>query len=260
MRADVYLSSNGLCESRSRAAVSIEGGCLFVNGVCVKKCSFDIKEGDTVELRGEVIPYVGRGGLKLQGAIDAFGLDAKGLVCVDIGASTGGFTDVLLKNGAERVYAVDCGRGQLHHSLLNDKRLVNIEGFNARELKAETLGEKCDMAVMDVSFISQTLLHSAVRDTLKAGGAFVALIKPQFEVGRKSIGRGGIVKDAEAQMGAIAKTVESASENGLSLMGIAVSPVRGGDGNKEFLAYFRLGGEPEVTLTRELMRALVSGK
>ena len=183
MRADLYLASNGFCESRSKAAASIEAGCVFVNGKAVTKCSFDIKDADAVEIRGEVIPDVSRGGLKLRGAFEAFGVTCSGLTCVDIGASTGGFTDVLLKNGAKKVYAVDCGRGQLHSSLQKDERVVNIEGFNARELSVDTLGQTCDMAVMDVSFISQTLLHKATSDVLNENGIFISLIKPQFEVG-----------------------------------------------------------------------------
>lgn len=260
MRADVYLTVNGFCESRNRAAVSINGGCLFVNGKNVTKCSFDINEGDEVELRGEVIPFVSRGGLKLKGAFDAFGVSSDGLVCVDIGASTGGFTDVLLKHGAKKVYAVDCGRGQLHGTLASDARVVNIEGFNARELTVDTLGEKCDMAVMDVSFISQTLLHGAVRNVLKDGGLYVTLIKPQFEVGREYIAKGGIVKSAEAQTAAIEKVVKSAQDNGFCLMGIDVSVITGGDGNREFTAVFKLSEGSGTALTRELLKKLTAKK
>ena len=260
MRADVYLTANGYCESRNRAAVSINGGCLFVNGKNVTKCSFDITEGDQVELRGEVIPFVSRGGLKLKGAFDAFGVTSSGLVCVDIGASTGGFTDVLLKHGARKVYAVDCGRGQLHPIIAGDERVVNIEGFNARELNEGTLGERCDMAVMDVSFISQTLLHGAVKRVLKDGGLYVTLIKPQFEVGREHIARGGIVKSAEAQIMAVEKVVRSAKENGFALTGIDMSVISGGDGNREFVAAFKLGNALETALTREFLKKLVAKK
>ena len=258
MRADVYLSQNGYCESRSKAAASINACLLFVNGKCVTKCSFDITEGDTVELRGEAIPFVGRGGLKLKGAIDAFALDVTGAVCADIGASTGGFTDCLLQNGAKKVYAIENGSGQLHPSLVNDERVVNIENFNARDLNENSLGEKCDVAVMDVSFISQTLLHGGVASILKDNGIFVSLIKPQFEVGKRFICRGGIVKDRTAHIGAIEATVTSAKAYGLLLKNIAPSPIEGGDGNREYLAQFIKNGESETTLTKELLKKLTS--
>jgi len=260
MRADVYLTVNGYCESRSRAQASINGGCLFVNGKNVTKCSFEIGENDEVELRGEAIPFVSRGGFKLKGAFEAFGVTPSGLVCADIGASTGGFTDLLLKSGASKVYAVDCGRGQLHPSLASDSRVVNIEGFNARELTAETLCEKCDMAVMDVSFISQTLLHSAVKSVLNDGGDFIALIKPQFEVGREYIGRGGIVKDRQGHILAIKKVAESAEISGFGIMGLAVSPISGGDGNREYLIWLKKGAASQVSLKAELLKGLVNEK
>lgn len=257
MRADVYLYTNGLSESRSRAAASINAGCLFVNGRNVTKCSFDIAEGDTVELKGEAIPYVGRGGFKLEGAIESFGIDPEGFVCVDVGASTGGFTDVLLKHGAAKVYAVDCGRGQLHPSLVNDQRVVNLEGFNARELCEDTIGEKCDIAVMDVSFISQTLLHYALGRVMKDGALYVTLIKPQFEVGKENIGKGGIVKSKQAKRNAVSSVVQSASRSGFGLCGLIPSPIRGGDGNEEYLAVFRYGADPKITVTAELLARLI---
>ncbi len=250
MRADSYLTANGFCESRSKASAAIDAGCVFVNGRCIAKGSFDIGDGDKVELRGEAIPDVSRGGLKLRGAFEAFGVTCSGFICVDIGASTGGFTDVLLKNGAVRVYAVDCGRGQLHPSLTSDERVVNIEGFNARELTDKTLGEKCDMAVMDVSFISQTLLHGAVKSVLKEKGKFISLIKPQFEVGRENIGKGGIVKDKKARKMAVQTAVASAERHGLSLVRLAQSAIKGGDGNTEYVALFELtGGAKETDMT-----------
>lgn len=256
MRADVYLATHGLCESRTRAALNIDSGLLYVNGKNVAKCSFDISEDDEVELRGEVIPYVGRGGIKLAGAIEAFSVNVKGKVCVDIGASTGGFTDCLLKNGAIKVYAVENGSGQLHVSLLNDERVVSIEGFNARNLDDSVLGEKCDIAVMDVSFISQVYLHQGVSKVLKNGGLFISLIKPQFEVGREYIGRGGIVKDRAAHIRVIENVVRSAFENGLALKNLARSPITGGDGNSEYLALFELGGKESLLPTKQFLKKL----
>lgn len=260
MRADLYLTSHGLCESRTRAKRDIESGRLYVNGKAVKRCAFDIRDGDTVELRGEEMPFVSRGGLKLLGAIKAFGLDVSGLIAVDIGASTGGFTDCLLQNGAKRVYAVDCGRDQLHERLKNDDRVVSIEGFNARELTAETLGEKCDMAVMDVSFISQTLLYGAVKSTVRDGGYLVSLIKPQFEAGRAALGRGGIVKDEGSREDAVKKVLTAATENGLGICGLERSPITGGDGNIEYIALFKVGRVSEISVTDGILAALADGK
>ena len=161
MRADLSLVSLGLSESRTRAQKAIEEGRLYVNGKNVRKSSFEISETDKVELRGQEMPFVSRGGLKLLGAINSFTLDVSGLTAVDIGASTGGFTDCLLQHGAKKVYAVDCGTGQLHKKIKDDKRVINIEGFNARELTVDALGEKCDIAVMDVALFPR--LSSTVR-------------------------------------------------------------------------------------------------
>lgn len=260
MRADVYLAEKGLCESRSRAKSYIDSGMLYVNGINVKKCSFDVTENDEVELRGEVIPFVSRGGLKLLGAIEAFSLDVTGLTCVDIGASTGGFTDCLLQHGAKKVYAVDCGSGQLHHSLVSDERVKSIEGFNARELTDKTLGEKCDLAVMDVSFISQTLLHEAVSSVLKDGGAFISLIKPQFEAGRSALGKGGIVKDRKAHISVIRSVTRSANSFGLALTGLIPSPIEGGDGNREYLASFVLGGIQTIEPSDDFLKMITTNQ
>ncbi len=252
MRADVYLAQNGLSQSRSRAQADIDAGRLFVNGRNITKASFDISDGDTVELRGEEMPFVGRGGMKLKGAIELFGCEAdsevfrvmgyafapKGKICVDVGASTGGFTDCLLQNGAEKVYAVDCGSGQLHEKLRIDPRVINIENFNARELSAEKLGELCDVAVMDVSFISQTAILPAVYNTLKEGGELISLIKPQFEAGRSALGNNGVVKNAKYRAEAVRNVLRCADGLGFLTSGLCVSPITGGDGNIEYLAYF----------------------
>lgn len=239
MRLDVYLCENGYFESRSKALSAFKEGRVYVNGKNGFKPSYDVKETDQIEIKGEGLKYVGRGGLKMEGAINAFGLDVTDMICVDVGASTGGFTDCLLQNGAKKVYAVDCGRGQLHKKLADDKRVVNIENFNARELTVAALGEKCDIAVMDVSFISQTLLHGAVFDVLKDGGLFVSLIKPQFEAGKSGIGKGGIVKDETVRAYACQKVISGAEQVGFTLLEKAVSPITGGDGNTEYIALFK---------------------
>ena len=238
MRLDVYLSSNGFAESRQKAQRMIDEGSCEVNGRIIKKASFDVNDRDSVKIIGETLRYVGRGGLKLEGALSYFGIDVKSFVCVDVGASTGGFTDCLLQKGASKVYAIDCGYGQLHPKLLSDERVVNIERFNARELTPSTLGELVDIAVADVSFISQTTLHSAVASVLKKGGMFVTLIKPQFEAGKQYVKKGGIVKDRSVYPSVIEKVKLSCASNGMAFVKVTESPVKGGDGNTEFIAYF----------------------
>ena len=239
MRLDKYLAQQGLADSRTRAAGMIEAGLVKVNGILQKKVSFDVPDGATVEITGALLPFVSRGGLKLKGALDVFGLSPKGMVCADIGASTGGFTDCLLQEGAVKVYAIDSGRDQLHEKLRTDSRVVSMESFNARSLTPAHLGEPIDLAVTDVSFISQTLLHEAIASVLKDGGLFVSLIKPQFEVGRENLGKGGIVKNPKVRREAARRVMASALSAGLSPIAITESPIAGGDGNIEYLAYFR---------------------
>ena len=260
MRADLYLTANGLAESRAKAQSAISEGRLYVNGKNIKKCAYDVSDTDTVELKGDGLRFVSRGGLKLLGAIESFGIDVTGLTAVDIGASTGGFTDCLIQHGAKKVYAVDCGRDQLHAKLKDDIRVVSIEGFNARELTFDTLGEKCDIAVMDVSFISQTLLYGAVRSTVRDGGLFVSLIKPQFEAGRSAIGRGGIVKDRKTHVSVIKKILTNAAENGLFPLRLTVSPIEGGDGNTEYLALFKVGTPTDAVFTDSFLKELTTQK
>lgn len=237
-RLDKYLAEQKIAESRTRAAAMIEAGLIRVNGTVQKKPSFDVPEGALVEKTGELIPYVSRGGLKLEGALDAFGLNVSGLICADVGSSTGGFTDCLLQRGAVRVYAIDSGRDQLHPSLRADARVVVMEECNARMLSPGLLGEQVDLVVTDVSFISQTLLHDPISSVLKDGGIFVSLIKPQFEVGRENLGKGGIVKNPKVRREAARRVMASAQIAGLSPEKIIPSPIAGGDGNIEYLALF----------------------
>lgn len=238
MRLDVFLTEKGYCESRNKASDAIKNGCVFVDGLCVKKPSLEIVGTEKIEVRG-LCPYVGRGGYKLEGAIRSFGLNVSDLVCVDIGSSTGGFTDCLLQNGAKKVYAVDSGRDQLHPSLRCNPKVVCMEEFNARYLDASHLSELCDLAVMDVSFISQTLLYGGVSRVLKDGGLFVSLIKPQFEAGKEHLGKNGIVKDEKVRHQVCQKIAKESVGFGLENIDIIPSPIEGGDGNKEFLALFR---------------------
>lgn len=247
MRLDVYLAGQNLAKSRSRAASLIEGGFVTVNGSPVTKASYDVKEDDCVLVTGEEHGFVGRGGMKLDGALNRFDVYVTGLICADIGASTGGFTDCLLKRGAAHVYAVDSGHGQLDPLLASDSRVSNLEGVNARYMNRELIPEPCGLAVCDLSFISQTLVIPAVREILGEGGLYLALIKPQFECGREAVGKGGIVKDKKQHTAAIRKVLASAAENGLMPQKIMKSPIQGGDGNTEFLFLASVGGIGNVT-------------
>ena len=222
MRLDKYLTEEGYAESRTRAARLIESGKVKVEGKTITKASFEVHDDAVISVEADDCPYVSRGGLKLEGALKTFGIDPREMVCADIGASTGGFTHCLLLLGAERVYAIDSGRDQLHSSLRTDSRVISMEGCNARYLTPAELGEQVDLVVTDVSFISQTLLHGVIASLLKDGSGFVSLIKPQFEVGREAARR----------------VMASALSAGLAPVAIAPSPITGGDGNIEYLAYF----------------------
>lgn len=237
-RIDVFLAENGFCESRSLGARLVEAGFVYCNGTLVSKPSQPVLPGDEIAIRENPLTrFVSRGGLKLEAALEGFQVSPAGKICVDIGASTGGFTDCLLQHGAEKVYAVDSGTGQLHPSLKNNACVISMENTNARFLN-ESMVEPCDLAVMDVSFISQSLLYSAVCRVLKPEGVFISLIKPQFEVGREHLSKNGIVRDARAREAAILHLKEEAKKHRLVLKETLPSPITGGDGNTEYLAYF----------------------
>jgi len=242
MRLDVYLTEKGHAESRQRAKVLIVGGYVKVNDVIVTKPAFDITEKDAVVVSGDPIGYVSRGALKLKAAFEAFGLDSTSKVAADIGASTGGFTEYLLTKGASKVYAVDAGTDQLAAKLRTDSRVVSMEKYNARNLDIADFDGGVDLAVMDVSFISQTLILPALNGILKEESFLVSLIKPQFEAGREALGKGGIVKNPVSRAMAAKRVIDCARENGLVLVGLVPSPIRGGDGNIELLACFSKGG------------------
>ncbi len=239
MRADVFLSTFGHTDSRKKAQDLIAAGAVRIDGVTVKKASALVNEEvpHTVDI-DEVFKYVSRGGMKLEAALDIFKINVSGKRAVDVGASTGGFTHCLLSRGAACVYAVDSGIGQLHPSLLCDSRVISVEHFNARELDDSVTEGKCDIAVMDVSFISQTLLIPNVASVVRDGGIFVSLIKPQFEAGRAALGKGGIVHSSAYRYLAAKRVLEGALSNGFEPVGLIPSPIEGGDGNKEYLAYF----------------------
>lgn len=239
MRADVYLASHGLAESRERAKKMIDDGRVTVNGTVLTKCSKDILDTDEVLVkRAEKYEYVSRGGYKLEEALSHFDIRVEGLVAADLGASSGGFCDCLLVRNIKKIFAVDCGSGQLASKIRNDKRVISIENTNARFIDHELFGEKVDIAVMDLSFISQTLVFPAVCRILKDSGVLVSLIKPQFEVGRSFVGKNGIVKNKKAVTEAIDRVLENAESLGLSCRGVIESPIKGGDGNTEYLAVF----------------------
>ncbi len=250
MRADVYLTEAGYAQSRQRARLMIESGSVQIDGVQVTKPSQTVSDGEHTVVFEDPLMYVGRGGLKLEAALQAFGVDPAGLCALDIGASTGGFTDCLLQKGATRVYAIDAGEGQLAKKLREDSRVVCREHLNAREMtRADINGETADLIVMDVSFISATYILPRFPELLKENGRAICLIKPQFEVGKAMLGKGGIVKDPAAHRYAIERVCESARGVGLCPMGLIPSPITGGDGNREFLIFFERSSETTNGLT-----------
>lgn len=237
-RLDVYLTEKGFCRSRSLGAKLVRSGFVFVNGNAATRPSMEILEDDTVEiLENSLTRYVSRGGLKLEAALKEFQVNPEGLLCTDIGASTGGFTDCLLQHGARKVYAVDSGSAQLHPSLRENVCVISLENTNARFLD-ESMVPPSDLVVMDVSFISQRLLYHAVVKILKDGGKFISLIKPQFEVGQENVGKGGIVRQEKARLECIDSLRLAAEKFDLYLIRTIPSPITGGDGNVEYLGLF----------------------
>jgi len=249
MRSDLYLFQNGYAKSRSKAKELIDSQNVKINGVLVKKPSDEVDElaANKVEILLD-LAFVSRGGLKLEAALIKFGISVTGLKALDVGASTGGFTDCLLQRGAACVIAVDSGENQLDASLACNPRVVCFEKYNARYMKAEDFPYSPDIAVMDVSFISQTLIHPALSGVLKDGGVFISLIKPQFEAGPAAIGKKGIVKQEKDRLAAIKRVLLSAEACQLGCFALERSPITGGDGNIEFLAAFRKGGPMTVSL------------
>jgi 23S rRNA (cytidine1920-2'-O)/16S rRNA (cytidine1409-2'-O)-methyltransferase len=234
-RLDALVVERGLAESRTRAQALILAGQVIVGDQRVDKPGALVAEDADLRLKGEVLPYVSRGGLKLKAAIDRFALDVRGKVCADIGASTGGFTDCLLQEGAARVYAIDVGYGQLHEKLRSDPRVVSRERVNARYLGAGDIPEKVGVISVDVSFISLKQVLPPVLSKLEPGGLLIALVKPQFEVGREKVGKGGVVRDAQAREEAIRGIERFVEEAGLARLGVMDSPVSGPAGNVEAL-------------------------
>ena len=256
LRLDQYLCQNGLVASRERAKALIMAGVVFVDEQKVDKPGTPVREGARVEVRGHDIAYVSRGGLKLEKAMQVFPLTPAGKVCMDIGASTGGFTDCMLQNGAEKVYAVDVGYGQLAWKLRTDGRVVNLERTNIRYVTREQVPDPIDFASVDVSFISLKLVLPVAAELLRGGGGMVCLVKPQFEAGRGKVGKKGVVRERSTHVEVLENAVGYAAENGFSVAGLDFSPVKGPEGNIEYLMYLRReegGSLPE----REEIAALV---
>lgn len=247
VRLDVLLVQRGLQESRQRAQATIMSGQVFVEGQRVDKPGAPVAEDAAVEVRGG-LRYVSRGGLKLEKAMDLWPIRLEGAVCMDIGASTGGFTDCMLQNGAAKVYAVDVGYGQLAWKLRSDERVVCLERTNARYLTHQEIPEEPDFSSVDVSFISLKLILPAVAGVLRDGGQVVCLIKPQFEAGREKVGKKGVVRDPAVHREVLEHFLEHAKENNFTVLAITYSPIRGPEGNIEYLGFLEKNAGREGTL------------
>jgi 23S rRNA (cytidine1920-2'-O)/16S rRNA (cytidine1409-2'-O)-methyltransferase len=241
-RLDKLLVERGLAESRTKAQAMIMAGVVLVNDQRVEKPSHQFDTNSSIRIKGGDDPtsrYVGRGGLKLEAALREFQLDVTGFTCLDVGASTGGFTDCLLQHGAERIVALDVGHNQIDWRLRNDPRVEVREGVNARYLQPQDFHDRFDLAVIDVSFISATRVLPAIVPLLIDGGSIVTLIKPQFEVGRGEVGSGGIVRDAEKRSRVVEEVNNFAKSLGLDVVKVIESPIQGAEGNVEFLALYK---------------------
>lgn len=243
MRLDQFLVDRGLFPSREKARRAIMAGWVEVDGRRVDKAGTPVGAQAQIEITGKPEPYVSRAGRKLEAALDHFGIDPSGWICLDVGASTGGFTDCLLQRGAARVYAVDVGYGQLDYRLRRDRRVVVMERVNARYLKPEDLPERCRLVTLDLAFISLTKVVPAVLPHVEPEGGVLPLVKPQFEAGRGRVGKGGILRDEGLRSRVVAETVRALTDLGLELRGQVDSPVAGAGGNRETFAMFNLPGE-----------------
>ena len=237
-RLDILLVEKGICESREKAKTNIMAGLIFVDGQRVDKAGEKVKVDSDIVFKGEKLKYVSRGGLKLEKAMNTFGIDLTDKVCMDIGASTGGFTDCMLQNNAAKVFAVDVGYGQFAWKLRTDERVVCMEKTNIRYVTPEDIGIALDFASIDVSFISLRTIMPAVKALLGDKGEVVALIKPQFEAGRDKVGKKGVVRDKEVHLEVINTIINFLMENELNVLGLSYSPIKGPEGNREYLVYF----------------------
>ena len=246
-RLDVLLVKRNLAESREKAKAVIMAGCVFVDGQREDKAGTTFSPDVNIEIKGHTLPYVSRGGLKLEKALANFEVDVKGKVCTDVGSSTGGFTDCMLQNGAVKVYAIDVGRGQLDWKLRQDPRVICMEKTNIRYVTPEDIGEPVDFSSIDVSFISLTKVLEPIRNYLKADGEIVALIKPQFEAGREKVGKKGVVREKSTHREVIEKVTDYARSVGFDVLELDFSPIKGPEGNIEYLVHLKKNLSAELS-------------
>ena len=245
-RLDVLLVKRGLAPSREKAKAIIMSGIVFVDNEREDKAGTTFDEKVNIEVRGKTLKYVSRGGLKLEKAMDVFGVKIEGKTCMDVGASTGGFTDCMLQNGAVKVYSVDVGHGQLAWKLVQDDRVICMDRTNIRYVTPDQIDDVLDFASIDVSFISLTKVLLPVKNLLKENGQIVCLIKPQFEAGRENVGKKGVVRDKKVHIQVIEKVIEYAMSIGFKILNLDYSPVKGPEGNIEYLLYLQNNGEEPV--------------
>lgn len=245
-RLDVLLVEQGYADNRSKAQAIIMSGQVYVDGQKADKPGTAFEEKVVIEVRGAVCPYVSRGGLKLEKALRDFGVDPTGYVCSDSGASTGGFTDCLLQQGASKVFAIDVGYGQLDWKIRSDPRVVVMERTNVRYVTPEQLGEPLDLSVVDVSFISLRIVLPVIKTFLKPDGQVLCLIKPQFEAGKEKVGKKGVVREPETHKEVLDNFVALTKDIGFTILGLTFSPVKGPEGNIEFLAHLTLADKPGI--------------
>ncbi len=246
MRLDIYLKENNLCKSRQKASELIKKGFVKVNDKVIVKTSYIVSETDCVKVTGDDNPFVSKGGLKLQKAIECFKIDLKDCTCLDIGASTGGFTDCCLKNGAKKVYALDVGTSQLDDILIFDKRVINLEKTNIKDISKEIIPEKIDFVCCDVSFISVCRVADALEKFLEDNISCCFLIKPQFEAGKENINKNGVVKDKKVHVSVINNIISYFREKNFCIKALDFSPIKGGEGNIEYISLFEFKGESSI--------------
>ncbi|HCH28046.1 MAG TPA: TlyA family rRNA (cytidine-2'-O)-methyltransferase [Ruminococcaceae bacterium] len=244
-RLDIALFEKGYADSREKAKALIMSGIVYINNQKCDKPGTSVRDDDRIEVRGNTLKYVSRGGLKLEKAINVFAPDLKGKICADIGASTGGFTDCMLQNGAEKVYAIDVGYGQLAWKLRTDSRVVNLERTNFRYVTREQIAQPLDFASVDVSFISLYHILPVLKTLLKEKGKAVCLIKPQFEAGKENVGKKGVVRDKSVHISVIQKVLGYVKDNEFRVLGLDYSPVKGPEGNIEYLCYIENSNDPD---------------
>lgn len=245
-RLDLALVERGFFPSRERAKATIMAGQVYVNNIKVDKAGYSVKPDDKIDVKDDALKYVSRGGLKLEKAMEVFPIELDGKICMDVGASTGGFTDCMLQNGAKKVYSVDVGYGQLAWKLRCDERVVNLERTNFRNCTREQVPDEIDFASVDVAFISLKIILPVLNTLLKDSASAVCLIKPQFEAGKDKVGKNGVVRDKNVHIEVIKRIISLAYDDGFSVLGLDYSPIKGPKGNIEYLIYLKKSDEPII--------------